>query len=77
MSAQTMAEALRQAAYEIRDDVNVATRGVRPFLVAVADFLDACAVDADGTGALEQCDSPFAVKEALKIARAYLGNGAS
>jgi hypothetical protein len=79
MTAKTKpdAEALRQAASEIRDDCNVATRSVRPFLIAVADFLDESR-DAFVAGAcnFEMCDEPGAIKTALTIARAYLGDGA-
>lgn len=79
MSAAEMsrsAKALGRAAHEIRDDATIATRSVRPFLIAVADFLDASALDAKGTTSFNQCDEPGAVQKALTIARAYLEGGA-
>lgn len=75
----THAEIIRQAAGEIRDDTLVATRGVRPFLNAVADWLDSCAAELEGNErsnpASEEfayCDEPGAMQSALAIARAYL-----
>lgn len=69
-------ETLRQAASEIRDDVNVATRGVRPFLIAVADFLQESGDSLEGAaGNYDWCDANL-VQAALVIAQAYLGDAA-
>jgi hypothetical protein len=70
-------ETLHQAAAEIRDDVNVATRSVRPFLIAVADFLQESGDDlAEAAGNYEWCNGNT-IRAALIIARAYLGEAVS
>lgn len=74
MAAKTSAGTLRQAAGEIRDDAaTIATRSVRPFLNAVADWLDDNAAHLEDAGGKKTaCDEPGAIDAALTIARAYL-----
>jgi hypothetical protein len=73
---KTDAETLHRAAHEIRDDSTIATRSVRPFLTAVADFLQECGEDLTGAaGNYDWCNGAM-VQNALTIARAYLGDGA-
>lgn len=67
------AATLRRAAGEIRDDATIATRSVRPFLNAVADWLDDSAGHLEDAGGKKTaCDEPGAIDAALTIARAYL-----
>ena len=68
------ADLLCRAAAEIADDAPLATRGVRPFLLAVSGWLDSCGDElARAGGNAAKCDEPGAIKSALTIARAYVG----
>ena len=69
----TDADTIRQAAAELADDAPIATRAVRPFLLATAKFLDSCGQELAGAGGnYDLCDEPGSVRSALTIARAYL-----
>lgn len=71
---ESPADTIRRAASEIADDAPLATRGVRPFLLAVSGWLDSQAEElAAADGAVERCDEPGSVRSALAIARAYIG----
>jgi hypothetical protein len=72
-TALTHAATLREAAYQIRDDALIATRAVRPFLNAVAAWLDASGAElAEAHRAHGKCDEPGGMQAALTIAHAYL-----
>lgn len=68
-------DTLRRAASEIADDAPLATRGVRPFLLAVSGWLDSRGGELAAAGSVERCDEPGSVRAALTIARAYIGEG--
>jgi len=70
--ARTHVETMRRAAHEIRDDATIATRSVRPFLHAVADWLDARGSELEKSKTFTACDEPGGVRDALRIAEAYL-----
>lgn len=71
---ESHAEIISRAAAEIADDAPLATRGVRPFLLAVSGWLESCGDElARVGGSAAKCDEPGAIKSALTIARAYVG----
>lgn len=69
---RTHVETMRRAAHEIRDDATIATRCVRPFLYAVAGWLDARGDELERSKTFTACDEPGGVRDALRIAEAYL-----
>lgn len=67
-------DTIRRAAAEIADDAPLATRSVRPFLLAVSGWLESCGKElADAGGKRAHCSEPGQIQNALTIARAYIG----